>query len=121
MILRIITRAVTVLGLLAVPFSCVAAGPYSVSVSLAHLGKVFAAPTVVVSDGVPATIEVSAPDAYSLTITVKSAGHDRLMVETNLKSAYGSAHPAMVVLPGQTASATVGDIAISVNARHADS
>ena len=121
MLLHTITRSIAVLGLLAVCDSCFARGHYGVSVNLAHMGKVFAAPTIIVNDGVPAKIQVSGSDAYVLTITVRSAGNDRLMVATTLKSGYGSAHPAMVVLPGQTASATVGDIAISINARQAGS
>lgn len=120
MVPHTLRRAIAALGLLA-PISCFAVGPYRVSVNLAHMGKVFAAPAIVVKDGVPATIQVSGPDAYVLTITVRSAGHDRLMVATNLKSAYGSAHPAMMVRSGQTASATVGHIDISINTRQAGS
>lgn len=121
MLLRTFRRAVAALGLLAVSLGCFAAGPYNVSVNLAHRGKTFATPALVVNDGVPATIRVSAPDAYVLTITVRSVGHGRLMIATKLKSAYGSAHPAMLVVPGQTASATVGEVAVSVNARQAGS
>jgi hypothetical protein len=76
---------------------------------------------VVVDDGVPATIKVSGQDGYTLTITVTSAGRDRLMIATSLESEYGAAHPAMMVLSGQTATATVGDIGITVRAQVARS
>jgi hypothetical protein len=113
---HIIAPSLAVLGLLALPVSSFAAGPYGVSLTLSHKGKAFAAPSVVVDDGVPATIKASGQDGYVLTITVTSAGQNRLMVATKLDSAYGSIHPAMMVVAGQTASATVGDVAISVNA-----
>jgi hypothetical protein len=110
-------HVIAAVGLLSLPVSSFAAGPYGVSLTLSHKGKAFASPSAVVDAGVPATIKVSGPDGYILTLTVTTAGQDRLMVVTKLDSAFGSIHPGMMVTPGQTASATVGDITIRVSAQ----
>lgn len=116
--LQMIARRFAAVALLTLPLTCFATASYGVSLTLSHHGRTFATPSMVVDDGVPAMIRVSGQGGYVLTITVTSAGQDRLMVTTKLESAYGSIHPAMMVAPGETASATVGDIAISVNAHH---
>src|SRR5258708_16197948 len=113
---HIITPSLAVLGLLALPVSSFAAGPYGVSLTLSQKGKAFAAPSVFVDDGVPATIKVSGHDGYVLTITVTSAGQNRLMVATRLDSAYGSIHPPMMFPPGQTPSAPFVAAAIIITA-----
>lgn len=101
--------------------SGVAAQRYTVSASLLHKGKQFAAPVVVVDDSTPADIEVSGADGYTFSVAVTRAGVDKLRISSHLDSPYGSMAPVVVVRPGEPATVSVGDIAVSFTAERSGS
>jgi hypothetical protein len=104
------------LGLLASSVSDATAAAYRISAHLSHKGHQFAAPVIVVREGVPAAVEVAGDDGYRLTVTVTPATSGTVKVATDLHTAYGAISPAMVVQLGQPASLTIGEIQMSLTA-----
>jgi len=93
-----------------------ASGLYKVSATLSHAGKTFAAPSVVVSAGQPASIEVSGADGYKITLTVTDVAVDKIQVVAQVNSAHGSMHPTVVVHPNQPATVSVGNLQLGLSA-----
>jgi hypothetical protein len=109
-----IASTLAAIGLFAASISGAETGSYRVSAILSHNGHTFASPVVLVQEGVPAAVEVSGPEAYRFTVTVVAAGDGTVEVSTNLRSAYGTISPAMLVELGQSASVSVGEIGMSL-------
>ena len=100
-------------------FGAFASGTYAVSAELLRDGKSFAAPSVVVRNGEPATLHVSGCDEFTLTLTVNGLNAEKIEVATSVDSRHGSLAPTVVVEPGVPATVTVGDLGLrlTVNRR----
>ena len=96
------------------PFAAQASGPYAVAVELSHQGEVFAAPSVVVRDAEPASMEVTGATGYKLALTVRELAADRIEVVAAVDSAHGSISPTVVVKPGVPASMKIGEMGLTV-------
>ena len=107
--------AALVLSAFLVPASAPAAETYKVSATLSHAGKRFAAPSAVVADGQPASIEVSGTGGYRITLTVTDVAVDKIRVVAQVDSAHGSMHPTLVVHPNQPATVSVGDLELELS------
>lgn len=95
-------------------WSAFAAPIYKLSAAISHQGKVFATPVMLVEDGKPSEISVHGEDGFTLALTVTAIDKDRLGVSADLQSSHGSMTPEMVVIAGQPATVSVGDVAIRV-------
>ncbi|WP_162615842.1 hypothetical protein [Solilutibacter oculi] len=95
-------------------------GSYEVSAKLTHGGQAFAAPSAVVLANKPASIEVTGPDGYKLTLTVTDLAPDKIQVAAHLDSAYGSMAPTVVVRPDKSASVSVGDLGLELTVSRGD-
>ena len=102
-------------------FNCLAAEQYKVSTSLTHNDKAFAAPTVVVKNNTPATIETSGPSGYKLSLTITDVAPDKIRVATTVESQHGNFAPTVVVQPGKPATVSVGDMGITITVDRAGS
>lgn len=107
-----------VLALLAVAVTSCATTEesYTVRAGLLHKGDTFATPVVALKNNVPATVEVSGANGYTLTLTVTQLRDHTLRVASHLNSSYGSIDPVLLVEAGQTASVSVGDIGLTLTA-----
>lgn len=111
--------AVMTLGLASL--EAAACGSFKVSAQLSHQGKAFAAPSAVVKDGVPASIEVSGPNGYKLSLTVTDVAPDKIRVAATVDSSHGAMAPTLVVRPGQPATVTIGDIGLTLTVQRSGS
>ncbi len=91
-------------------FNCAAAETYTVSASLLHNGKQFGAPTLVVEPNTPASMEVTGPSGYKLSLTVSELASDKIKVAATLDSSFGKMAPVVVVHPGQPATVALGEL-----------
>jgi hypothetical protein len=90
---------------------------YYVSAKLSHAGKPFAAPSVTVHAGQPASMEVSGPDGYKLTLTITDVAPDEVQVAASLDSPHGAMEPTMVVRLDQSASVSADDLDLELVVR----
>ena len=111
---RATLSAITLVALFAAPFFAWSSGPYAVAAELSHQGKVFAAPSAIVRDGQPASMEVAGPHGYKLALTVKELAADRIEVVAAVDSAHGHIAPTVVVRPGVPARINVGGIGLKL-------
>jgi len=93
---------------------------YAVSAKLTHAGQSFAEPSAIVLAGKPASIEVSGPDGYKLTLTVSDIAAREIQVVANLDSSHGSMAPTVIVRPGQPASVSIGDLGLELTVSRSD-
>jgi hypothetical protein len=89
-------------------------GAFDVSATLTHAGETFASPAVSLRADQPASVEVFGDGAFKLTLTVTDVAPNKIRVQANLDSEYGSMEPIVVVRPGEPASVSVGDLAMEV-------
>jgi len=99
---------------LAASFDAAAANAYRVEATLMHGGEPFAAPSAVVAAGTPATVAVEGEEGYRLSLDVEELAEGKLKVSAVLASAHGDISPVLVVVPGEPATVTVGDLALSL-------
>lgn len=90
---------------------------FEVSAKLLHSGEVFATPTATVRPGVPASLEVTGPDGYKLSLTITELDQDSIKVVTSLDSSYGSMAPTLIVRPGELGTVSVGDLGLDLTVR----
>ena len=95
-------------------------GSYAVSAKLTHAGQSFAAPTAVVLANKPASIEVSGPDGYKLTLTVTDLAPDQIQIAAQVDSLRGSMAPTVVVRPDTPARVSVGDLGLELTVSRSD-
>lgn len=95
-------------------------GSYEVAARLTHAGKSFAAPSAVVLANKLASIEVSGPDGYRLTLTLTDLAPDKIQVAAKVDSSYGSMAPTVVVRPGKSASVSVGELGLELTVSRSD-
>ena len=93
---------------------------YQVSAKLTRAGQTFAAPSAVVLANKPASLEVTGPDGYKLTLTVTDLAPDKIQVAAHLDSAYGSMAPTVVVRPDKSASVSIGDLGLELTVSRGD-
>ena len=111
---RAMFAAVALIALSGASCAAFAAGPYAVSATLSHQGKVFAAPPAVDRNVEPASVQVSGPTGYTLVLTVTELAADKIEVVAAVDSAHGNIAPTVVVRPGVPASITVGEMGLSL-------
>jgi hypothetical protein len=87
---------------------------WAVEAQLIHKDHVFATPSAVVQDGVPATLEVTGPDGYRLAFIVTSQSADAVALAARLDSPRGNMAPTLVLRPDQPGSIRVGDLTLAV-------
>ena len=114
------SRLAVLVVLLLSAFGTAASERYSVSAELTHQGKAFAAPSMVVRQGEPATVEVSGANGYRLALTVRDSTAGKIEVAAAVESAHGAMAPTVVVKPGVPASVTVGDLGIKLTVDRSD-
>lgn len=73
---------VVALVLAATSFTSFAAELYTVSANLSHSGHLIGSPSVVVKNGVEATVAVSGPNGYKLALNVTDVGKGQLKIVT---------------------------------------
>lgn len=95
-------------------FGNAAAELYKVSATLSYKGEVFGAPTAVVKNGTPASVEVSGPSGYKFGFTVKDIAPDVIEVATDVESRHGRFAPTVAARPGQAARVSVGDLGLGL-------
>ena len=95
-------------------------GSYAVSARLTHAGQAFAAPSAVVLANKPASIEVTGPDGYKLTLTVTDLAPDKIQIAAHLDSSHGSIAPTVVVRPDKPASVSIGDLGLELTVSRRD-
>ncbi len=108
------TRTGVALALALATTASAAPATYAVEAQLSHKGHVFASPSAMVQDGVPATLEVTGPDGYRLALTVTRQSADAVELAATLDSPRGHMAPTLVVRPDQPGSVHVGDLALAV-------
>lgn len=113
MMIRPTLPGIAVFALLA-SFDCFATETFNVSAELMHGGKSFGSPSAVVKAGTPATLGVSGPAGYTLSLTVTELAPDSIQVSANLDSPHGAIAPVMVVRPGQRAAVSVGTLGMAL-------
>ena len=101
---------------LAASLSGAAADAYRVSFTLAQDGRPFATPALVVKPGVPAAIEVSGPNGYRIDVTVDDAGQGSVKVGLHLSTTRSNASPVLIAKLGETVSATIDGLGITLTA-----
>jgi hypothetical protein len=99
---------------------CAAADAYKVAAKLAYRGEPLGAPTMVVKNGVPASVTVSGSSGYKLDLTVTDIAPDRVKVATAVETRHGAFAPTLVVHPGQPARVRVGDLDLSLVVERSD-
>jgi hypothetical protein len=112
--MRTMFSAVPLFALSIVSFPAHAAGLFAVSAELSHQGKAFGAPSAVVREGEPATVEVSGADGYRLGFTVRELAANEIEVVATVDSPHGRMAPTVVVRPGVPASIDVGEIGLKL-------
>jgi len=95
-------------------------GSYEVSAKLTYANQAFAEPSAVVRANKSASIEVTGPDGYTLTLTVTDMAPDKIQVAANLDSSHGSMAPTVIVRPDQPASVSAGDLGLELTASRGD-
>ena len=111
---RITIAAITLVVLSCASFIAGASGAYAVSARLSHQGRVFAEPSAVVRDGEPASVQVTGPVGYTISLTVTELAADKLEVAVVVDSVHGVIAPTVVVRPGVPASVSVGEVGLSL-------
>ncbi len=107
-------RSGVALALVLASTASAAPATYAVEAQLSHKGHVFASPSAVVQEGVPATLEVTGPDGYRLVLTVTGQSADALALAATLDSPRGHMAPTLVVRPDQEGSIRVGELGLAV-------
>lgn len=111
---RTTLAAVTAMLVSLVSLHCAAADLYKVSASLAYQGKLFGAPSAVVKNGIPASVETTGPAGYKVSFTVTDLAPDRIRVATSVESHHGALAPTLIVRPGQPATVSVNDLSLTL-------
>ena len=93
---------------------------YAVSAKLMQAGQTFAVPSAVVLANKPASIEVTGPDGYKLTLTITELAPDKIQVAAYVDSSHGSMAPTVVVRPDKPASVSVGDLGLELTVSRGD-
>lgn len=114
--MRTMFSAIPLLAL-SVSFPAHASGLFAVSAELSHQGKVFAAPSAVVREGEPASVEASGADPYRLGFTVRELAANEIEVVATVDSPHGMMAPTVVVRPAVPASIDVGDIGLKLTVK----
>ena len=110
-------KLVVALGavLLATSFQASAKGTtYKLAFHISQVGSPDEAPTLIVKESTPATIETSGANGYSLTVTAVDAGPGKIKVSISYKSAENSSAPTLIVKDGQEAAFTQGSTEIKL-------
>ena len=102
-------------------FNCAASDLYKVSASLTDKNQTIGSPTLVVKNATPASIEVSGPTGYKLSLTVTDLAPDKIQVATSIESQQRTIAPTIVVRPGKPAAISVGDLGITLTVDRAGS
>lgn len=111
-----IAQFLAIIALCAVSAGALAADRYNVSVKISDAGREFATPELAARPGQAATVEVSGPDAYALTVIVEPLSDGTLRASTSLKSSHGSMAPVLILKPGMPASVAVGRLSMTLTA-----
>lgn len=111
---------ILVFAALASAASCAFSGgeTYTVTATLLHNGESFGEPTAIVKSDTPASVEVSGPDGYKLSLTVTDLASDEIQVSAKLDSSHGSMEPVLVVSPAKPATVTIGELGLRVTVIH---
>lgn len=112
--MRSIFSALAPIVLSTVSVPACASGLYAVAAELSHGGHVFAAPSAVVREGEPASVEVSGANPYKLELTVKELAAGQIEVVATVDTSHGSIAPTVVVRPGVPASVDAGGIGLEL-------
>ncbi|MFC0446285.1 hypothetical protein ACFOD1_12425 [Pseudidiomarina halophila] len=89
----------------------VSAEDYHVAVDLLHNNQVTASPSLVVQDGVPASVSVSGDDGYEVALTIRKQNSE-FLVDTQINSAGGSIAPSFLVKASHPAKVTIGEFGL---------
>lgn len=82
--------------------------------NLQYVEDSFATPALVVKPDATASVKTSSPNGYSLSLTVLELDSDKVAVATKLQSSHGNIAPELVVYLGQSATASVGPLGLTV-------
>lgn len=107
---------IAAVALCAMSSGAFAAERYNVAARISDAGHEFAAPELVARPGQAATVEVSGPDAYTLTVTIEPLPDGTLRTSTSFKSNHGSMSPVLTLKPGMPATVAVDELSITLTA-----
>lgn len=102
--------------------SAVAAEPaqlFTLDVKLSHQNALFAEPSIMLEEGKTGEISIDGTRAFTLQLTVEEQADNTVKITSALDSVYGEMAPMVVAKLNETATVSIGDLAIALNVKKA--
>lgn len=110
---------IALLGLLSISAAAEPAQLFALDVKLTHQNELFAEPSILLEAGKTGEIAIDGTRAFTLQLTVDEQPDDTVKITSALNSVYGDIAPVVIVKLNETATVSIGDLAIAVNAKRA--
>lgn len=111
---------IALVGLFSV--STIAAEPaqlFTLDVKLSHQNELFAEPSIMLEEGKTGEISIDGTRAFTLKLTVDEQADNTVKITSALDSVYGEMAPVVVAKINETATVSIGDLAIALNVKKA--
>ncbi|HET8816044.1 MAG TPA: hypothetical protein VFM61_01210 [Pseudidiomarina sp.] len=92
---------------------------FTLDVKLSHQNVLFAEPSIMLEAGKTGEIAINGTRAFTLKLTVDEQADNTVKITSALDSVYGEMAPVVVAKLNETATISVGDLAIALNVRKA--